>query len=56
MILTAGSYRLSSLEVKEDAELVIDNTDGPVTLYIEGDLQVSDQGDIVPGRGTTRNN
>ena len=44
--LTAGSYQLDSLSVNNNSRLVIDNTTGPVTLYVTGGVLVTNGGMI----------
>ena len=44
--LGPGSYRLSKLEVVNNGILSIDNTLGPVTLYVTGDVTIDNGGRI----------
>ncbi len=45
--LEVGSYRLSELRVDNAATLRIRNADGPVTLYVEGDVKVTNEGRVL---------
>ncbi len=45
-INTTGSFRLASLTVGDGARIYIDNTSGPVTLYVLGGVTVSGTGSI----------
>ena len=44
--LSPGSYLLSELTVKNHGTLYIDNADGPVTLYLLGEVDLSDKGHV----------
>ena len=44
--LSPGSYLLSELTVKNEGTLEIDNADGPVTLYILGEVDFSHDGQV----------
>jgi hypothetical protein len=46
LTLTHGSYRLDKLTIDSDGTLHIENSEGPVTLYVTGDVFVSDRGAI----------
>lgn len=45
--LEPGSYLVSDLTVGSNGTLVIDNTDGPVTLYVTGDVDISTNNGVV---------
>ncbi len=45
--LEPGSYLVSDLTVGSNGTLVIDNTNGPVTLYVTGDVDISTNNGVV---------
>lgn len=54
MTLTAGIYHLGSVSVAENCTLTIDNTAGPVTLFLEGPFQ-ADAGSTIQVLGSAEN-
>jgi hypothetical protein len=46
--LRVGSYHATKLEVVANAELRIENLDGPVTIYVDGDVTIANGGSVVP--------
>jgi hypothetical protein len=45
-ILSPGSYKVTDVNIKDLGQLLIDNTAGPVTLYVTGQVLVSGGGKI----------
>lgn len=45
--LGVGSYHADKLEVVAGAELRIENDDGPVTIYVSGDVTIQNGGQVV---------
>jgi hypothetical protein len=41
-----GSFEVTEIVVEKKGELFIDNVEGPVTLYVTGQIRVKDQGEI----------
>ncbi|NOT56083.1 MAG: hypothetical protein HOP18_15905 [Deltaproteobacteria bacterium] len=44
--LSAGSYRVSEITIGSGSGLVINNSNGPVTLYVTGPIQISGSGSV----------
>lgn len=49
LTLTAGNHYFTSLSLKDSSRLIVDNSAGPVRLFVNGSLSVTGTADLVTG-------